>query len=339
SISSLSGISCRAIYAAYEDDEEPNCFTLNEGKCPNENITFWLYTNTLLEGQQLFMHNLSDAEFRPRKPLKVLIHGFDGNRDKLPNNKLRTLLTSQNYHVISADFKNLVMEPCYSQAVENSKYVGRCLAYLLAKLVNDRLVFEEDLHLIGFGLGAHIAGFTSNFMPKNLPLERITALNPAKPLFLGPIDDDKLDPSDAKFVDVVHTDVLMLGLLNSVGHVDFYVNMGISQPNCGDVKKISTHYCYHERAVTYYAESITTPVGFFGYKCPNYHSFMEGECPPNNDIEQMGFYVRLGARGIYFLDTNYDSPYAMGRNNMNLSHETKNRTYIGEEFLDGFFAL
>ncbi|KAH8245795.1 hypothetical protein KR038_005169, partial [Drosophila bunnanda] len=332
----LSGISCRALYAVYEEDDEPDCFTLHDETCPNENITFWFYTHSILEGRQLWMHNLSDAGFLPRKPLKVLIHGFHGNRDKLPNNQLRLLLTSQNYHVISPDFRNLAVEPCYSQAVDNAKYVGRCLALLLTKLVDDRLMFEEDLHLIGFGLGAHIAGLTANFMPKQLPLQRITALNPAKPLFLGSDSADKLDPSDAKFVDVMHTDVLMLGLLNPVGHVDFYVNMGISQPNCGDISKISTHYCYHNRAVSYYAESIITPVGFFGYRCPSYHSFLEGNCQASNEVEQMGFYVRLGARGLYFLETNYFSPYAMGRNHMNLSHEIKNRTYIAEDFLDGF---
>ncbi|KAH8341316.1 hypothetical protein KR059_002583, partial [Drosophila kikkawai] len=313
--------------------EEANCFALQDETCPNENITFWFYTNTILEGKQLWLHNLSDSGFLPRKQLKVLVHGFHGNRDKLPNNQLRLLLTSQNYHVISPDFPNLAVEPCYSQAVGNAKFVGRCLAQLLEKLVSERLVAHEDLHLIGFGLGAHVAGFTGLFMPKNLPLQRITALNPAKPLFLGTDKDDKLDSTDALFVDVIHTDVLMLGLLEAVGHVDFYVNMGISQPNCGDVSKITTHYCYHNRAVTYYAESIASPLGFFGYGCSNYSSFLNGKCQPSKDVEQMGFYVRSEARGFYFLETNYFPPYAMGVNHMNLSREFKNRTYIIDEFL------
>lgn len=179
------------------------------------------------------MNNLSLAGFEPRKPLKVLIHGFHGDRDSSPNILLRPLLTTLNYHVISPDFRNLAKEPCYSQAVQNAKVVGRCLAKLLTQLLNQRLVAEEDLHLIGYGLGAHIAGYAGNFLPVQYRLQHITGLNPAKPFYLSNDTSEKLDPSDANFVDVVHTDVIMLGLLEPVGHVDFYVNMGISQPNCG----------------------------------------------------------------------------------------------------------
>lgn len=43
---------------------------------------------------------------------------------------------------------------------------------------------------------------------------------------------NKLDPSDARFVDVLHTNALAQGKVEICGHVDFYMNGGFSQPGC-----------------------------------------------------------------------------------------------------------
>lgn len=45
----------------------------------------------------------------------------------------------------------------------------------------------------------------------------------------------KLDPGDAKLVDVIHTSVRILGLSEPQGHVDFYPNGGRFQPGCPDL--------------------------------------------------------------------------------------------------------
>jgi hypothetical protein len=47
---------------------------------------------------------------------------------------------------------------------------------------------------------------------------------------------DRLDPSDALFVDVIHTNGGLNGDLEQCGHVDFYMNGGISQPGCFESK-------------------------------------------------------------------------------------------------------
>ena len=39
----------------------------------------------------------------------------------------------------------------------------------------------------------------------------------------------RLDPTDADFVDVVHTDSNVLGLSDVSGHIDFYPNGGADQ--------------------------------------------------------------------------------------------------------------
>lgn len=60
-------------------------------------------------------------------------------------------------------------------------------------------------------------------------------LDPAFPGFTVENTDERLDTSDAQFVDVMHTnsEPLLDGGLSfpvAVGHVDFWPNGGISQP-------------------------------------------------------------------------------------------------------------
>ncbi len=62
-----------------------------------------------------------------------------------------------------------------------------------------------------------------------------TGLDPAYPGFSVSNTGERLDTSDARFVDIVHTNSATLpeGGLSfpvSIGHVDFWPNGGISQP-------------------------------------------------------------------------------------------------------------
>ncbi|KAH8297961.1 hypothetical protein KR018_003181, partial [Drosophila ironensis] len=311
------------------DDVEPNCFELKNEQCPNPNITFWLYTKINPNGRRLSLKG-----FRPGRELKVLIHGFNGNRYLTPNAQLRSQFINMGYNVISVDYSNLAKEPCYSEAVRNIRIVGLCLAGVLNSLLYHELVEDKDIHVIGFGLGAHVAGFASNSMAT---VEHITALDPAKPLFLVADPRQKIDASDAKFVDVIHTDVMMLGLLEAVGHADFYVNMGISQPNCGPRDEMDTHWCYHNRSADYYAESIDSPSGFYGIQCSSLKDFVSGVCPSEGNVAAMGFPANSGANGRYFLDTNNEPPYAMGTNYNDLNRNVFGRTYVNDEIMRKMF--
>ena len=87
---------------------------------------------------------------------------------------------------------------------------------------------------MGHSLGAHIAGFIGNrFSGK---IARITGMDPARPDFEAPImkdPKDRLDPTDAKFVDVIHSDSGAAGFIRPLGHADFYPNGGsFRQPGC-----------------------------------------------------------------------------------------------------------
>ncbi|XP_034472928.1 pancreatic triacylglycerol lipase-like isoform X2 [Drosophila innubila] len=265
-------------------------------------------------------------------PLKVIIHGYNSSHSGTPNLELvPQFLQIPNISIISVDYSNLVPDPCYTQSVHNAHVVGRCIGYFLFPILNSNATVTEKLHLIGFGLGAHVASFAANYLSDlGLKVPHITALDPAKPLYVTTDLAERLDPSDADFIDVIHTDIFIYGLMQPVGHVDFFPNKGVVQPNCGPIDDIDTHHCYHVRAVEYYAESISSSEVFWAFRCRDLYGFIVGECEPNNDVEQMGYFVRETARGNYFLMTNGKPPYCKGKDFSNLDRTLYGETYLGD---------
>lgn len=62
-----------------------------------------------------------------------------------------------------------------------------------------------------------------------------TGLDPAGPLFSATDPAVRLDPTDAQFVDVIHTDANRWGTFQALGHIDFYPNGGLDQLGCPSV--------------------------------------------------------------------------------------------------------
>ncbi|XP_030757053.1 pancreatic lipase-related protein 2-like, partial [Sitophilus oryzae] len=94
-------------------------------------------------------------------------------------------------------------------------------------------------------------------------------LDPAAPLYEWPHTeslDEVIDPSDATFVDIIHTNARHLGMVSPSGHVDYYPNGGENQPGC------AFWICSHQRAVDYWTASVKNPELFHAYP---YHSWDE----------------------------------------------------------------
>lgn len=64
----------------------------------------------------------------------------------------------------------------------------------------------------------------------------VIGLDPALPFYATLKNEWKLDPSDADFVDVIHTSAGSFGKIEATGHADFYVNGGVLQPLCYNSK-------------------------------------------------------------------------------------------------------
>ncbi|KAH6940550.1 hypothetical protein HPB50_000571 [Hyalomma asiaticum] len=225
--------------------------------------------------------------FKARRPTKILVHGwidtvfFAAWLTKM----MHAFLTVGDYNVIIVDWQGGNSLP-YAQATANTRVVGAEIALLVKKLEKAFGAKRNTFHIIGHSLGAHVAGYAGERLPglgriTGDLMERtltISGLDPADPYFQHMPKEVRLDATDARLVDVVHTDGASvfdiyraegLGMYQPAGHLDFYPNGGIKMPGCptsspvwtaltkGVVDAARTAVCNHERAVRFFLDTIT----------------------------------------------------------------------------------
>ncbi|GIY72446.1 pancreatic triacylglycerol lipase [Caerostris extrusa] len=172
-------------------------------------------------------------------------------------------------------------------------------------------------------------------------------LDPAGPRFYDAPLEERLDPSDALFVDAIHTDaghglIEGLGLRSQVGHVDFYPNGGKDQPGCHSspftilprigIHRAARYYvtCDHFRSVEYYIDSIQSSVQprfgepscqFVGVACRDWETYAQGrcaDCSHDGSCATMGYLSDQNAergsdvsRHDYYTKTADEEPYCL----------------------------
>lgn len=207
------------------------------------------------------------------------------------------LLKVEDLNVIVVDWSRKNGFP-YTQATANTQIVGAEIARIVNIYAQKFDLNPNRVHIIGHSLGSHIAGYAGERIKG---LGRITGLDPAGPYFENTDPRVRLDETDAKFVDVIHTDgsatvMIGLGLLQRSGHVDFYPNGGKEQPKCASVtQKITsgifnlvtvdvdglekTTGCSHLTAVYLFTDSILNKAcKYVAYPCGSEEDFNEGKC-------------------------------------------------------------
>ncbi|MED6232505.1 hypothetical protein ATANTOWER_031395 [Ataeniobius toweri] len=191
-------------------------------------------------------------------------------------------------NVVIVDWIPLAQQ-LYPDAVNHTLTVGLDIANMLDWLQEELQLPLENVHLIGYSLGAHVAGYAGTYVKGTLG--RITGLDPAGPMFEGVEEKKRLSPDDADFVDVLHTYTrealgVSIGIQQPIGDVDIYPNGGDVQPGCalGDVLAAAGNFmevmkCEHERAVYLFVDSLMNKEHMsYAYQCTGPDRFKKGVC-------------------------------------------------------------
>lgn len=219
--------------------------------------------------------------------------------------------------------------PPYTQAVANIRLVGVITAHIIHMVYKEvKLPNLDRVHILGHSLGSHLAGYAGYTLQSEfgLILGRITALDPAEPLFADTDLIVRLDKNDAKFVDVIHTDAspfsnFGLGMRNPIGHVDFYPNGGYNNPGCDasmqdyiQQEKGSFFWgiqqflsCNHIRSHQFMTDSLKVKCPSKGISCDSYDDFKYGHCFRCNENGHKCF--QFGMNSI----NNYQHLHANGK--------------------------
>ncbi|KAK4880265.1 hypothetical protein RN001_008411 [Aquatica leii] len=278
-------------------------------------IRFWLYTRTSVSGTRL---NSIRPAVTVRKTI-LLIHGWSCN---ITNDLMLELkaayLKRYNANIIIVDWSYYAAKN-YGETFRYIPSIGNAIAKFLMRL-NGLGIFINAIHLVGHSMGAQVSAFTGQSLINNYgkTLYRITGLDPGGPIYSNKPSNERLDETDAFFVDVIHTNGGFLGYLNKCGDVDYYPNCGTFQNGCTSsltngtfvdfiVQKIA---CDHLRSVSYMIESIN----YNNFKAKKRVLLNQLLCyGDGSDISYMGEdSIFKYSKTNYVLYTNPSSPYSQG---------------------------
>ncbi|XP_019735435.1 phospholipase A1 member A [Hippocampus comes] len=225
------------------------------------------------------------SSFNATRPTKVIVHGYRalGSKPTWVLDLAEALLAVEDVNVLMVDWVHCASF-AYNLVVDNYKEVALQISVLVNRLQKEGCKLET-FHFIGISLGAHVAGFVGTLFEGKIG--RITGLDPAGPMFKGADTFDRLDPSDAQFVDAIHTDSDYFGISIPVGHVDFFLNGGNDQTGCsrsrfasvlGFIPVYGYVICDHMRALQVYMSALNASCWLSGVPCDTYQNFLQGRC-------------------------------------------------------------
>ncbi|XP_035269062.1 lipase member H isoform X1 [Anguilla anguilla] len=290
----------------------------------NLNVKLLLFTRANLDcGRELSHLKLMDQPlFQLTRPTAFVIHGYQptGAPPVWVGHIVRLLAAQEDMNILVVDWNRGAANLNYYSAVANTRKAAENITAFIQNIQENGALLSS-VHLIGVSLGAHVAGFVGAMLKGKIG--RITALDPAGPLFSGTPPEERLDPTDAQFVDVLHTDTDALGYRGPLGHIDFYANGGADQPGCPKTIFSGKSYfvCDHQRSVFLYLCSLNKTCNITAYPCSSYHDFLDGRCLQCESFKPascpiVGYHaskwkdslLRLGQTKVYF-STTAVSPY------------------------------
>lgn len=254
---------------------------------------------------------------------KTVIY-FNSWRQKYDSNDATTIFNAYltrraEWNIIYCDWSKYTDNFVFIPSLQALDGVANTIKNILTEMNGALFSPTPNIHLVGFGIGAHLAGYVG----RKFSVSRITGLDPMgcfmyTNIIFGFAGVSVLGKFDAPFVDVIHTSAGKFGYPSSMGHLDFWVNGGISQNGCTFIQSIRDFIndqrieniyvlaCSHVRAVYLYAESVIrspSPKPFVSSMCGLLTSnYNPTECSNNVMQVSMGYHAAVPNCGFNILD-------------------------------------
>lgn len=291
----------REVYGKHHQHRVPKAIN------PENKIAYYLFTRanpligTLIDDK---MQSLKETNFNSSHPTRMLIHDWK----KAYDDPMAILLTEawlnkSDYNIISVDWPQARNTYAFSRSWVTK--VGQQINHMIQFLRKLGLSMQK-LHLVGKGLGAHVAGIVGKGMVTN-KIQLIIGLDPARANFFPNKPDERLAAHDAHYVEAIHTNCGTWGYTAPLGVADFYVNGGLTQPGCDFPYP---NVCAHDRSYIYLAEAITRE-NYGSISCKEYQDAISKRCGSERIVEMGDPFNAFKARGSYYVPVRVKPPYGL----------------------------
>lgn len=197
----------------------------------------------------------------------VTVHGFvTGQENEWARDLKDTILDSHNANVFIVDWSedNKLVQASVSESLVTAMYVAQLLANFFRRLDLDSSEYQ-NMHFIGHSIGASIANDAIEKIHHKVG--HLTALDPFNKERVLLYDSKFFNHNTSKFFSstklqaadfstVIHSDAHKLGVAYDCGHIDIYLNGGVSQPGCDTNEQYLDSYsktnCNHEFATKFF---------------------------------------------------------------------------------------
>ncbi|KAK4887578.1 hypothetical protein RN001_003849 [Aquatica leii] len=264
--------------------------------CPRVNPKHikYAYFNQQNKKTPIILNKTNVIKIQAQTPTKIILHGWFGAALGPTAISLKdAYLTRGDYNVIFVNWEHYA-NVNYAQAICSLPNLGNVVGDFVYNLYRIGIFELNSTHIIGHSLGAHLAGYIGQriqYQTKGKKLHRITGLDAAGPGFLGFPSHNRLDSSDAFFVDAIHTNGAQFGYPRNYGNVDFYPNCGLFQPGCLDYdiadKTTLFQQTVENRLLTRFGKLLSSPTSVLSVPTGKLLSFAVSWIK-DVDVEELG---------------------------------------------------
>lgn len=166
-------------------------------------LTYFFYSQKSPNGVAIkpaAISALGNTDFQASKDTIFIIHGWKNTHESDVNSHIREgIIKGHDINVFVVDWSPAAGKN-YISAQGSVVRIGQFVADFINSLVSTYKLSLSKVKFVGHSLGAHVSGNAGAALKGSV--DRIVGLDPAGPLFSVGNINNRLDPTDAKFVQV-----------------------------------------------------------------------------------------------------------------------------------------